>query len=67
MKRTEITALHEMSVEELRSKLAELESELGKSKVENVVGKLKNTASLTLLRKEIARIKTIVREKELGL
>lgn len=67
MKRTDNKTLHEMSVEELRSKLAELESELGKSKVENAVGKLKNTASLTILRKEIARIKTIVREKELGI
>ena len=67
MKRTDITALHEMSVAELNSKLTAIEAELGKSKVENAVGKLKNPASLTLLRKEIARIKTIVREKELGL
>lgn len=67
MKRTDIAALHDMSVEELRSKLTEIEAELGKSKVEHAVGKLKNPASLTVLRKEIARIKTIVREKELGL
>ena len=67
MKRTDISALHELSVAELRSKLTVIEAELGKSKVENAVGKLKNPASLTLQRKEIARIKTIVREKELGL
>lgn len=64
MKRNDIQALHDMTVSELQAKLAELESELGKSKIENAVGKLQNPASLKMTRKAIARIKTILREKE---
>jgi large subunit ribosomal protein L29 len=64
MKQNDIQALHEKSVSELNTQLFELESELGKSKVEHSVGKLKSPSSLKMLRKSIARIKTILREKE---
>jgi large subunit ribosomal protein L29 len=64
MKQNDIQALHEKSVSELNTQLFELESELGKSKVEHSVGKLQSPSSLKMLRKSIARIKTILREKE---
>jgi large subunit ribosomal protein L29 len=67
MKQNDIQALHEKSVAELNAQLTELESELGKSKVEHSVGKLQSPSSLRMLRKSIARIKSILREKELSI
>jgi large subunit ribosomal protein L29 len=67
MKKQDKQALHEKSVTELEAQLIELESELGKSKIEHSVGKLKSPASLKMLRKSISRIKSILSQKELSL
>jgi len=55
--------LRDMSVEELREKEIELRQELFNLKFQKATGELSNTAALRNTRKDIARIKTIIREK----
>ncbi len=58
--------LHELTVEELNTKVKELSEELFNLRFRHATGQLENTASLSNCKKEIARVKTILREKELG-
>ena len=53
----------ELSLEELLAKSQELRSELFNVKIRKATGQLENTAKLRLLRREIARAETILREK----
>lgn len=64
MKRNDIAALHSKSVEELQAQLLKVQTELAESKLALKVGKLTNTAKVRMLRDDVARIKTIVREKQ---
>ena len=58
--------LHEMTVEELNTKLKELSEELFNLRFRHAVGQLENSASLNTCRKDIAKVKTILRQRELG-
>ena len=58
--------LHELTVEELNSKLKELSEELFNLRFRHAIGQLEDSASLRTCKKEIAKVKTILREKELG-
>ena len=58
--------LHEMTVEELNTKLKELYEELFNLRFRHAVGQLENSASLNTCRKDIAKVKTILRQRELG-
>ena len=62
MKKNDIIALHQKSIDELKQELVKLEQELGKAKLEIKAGKRKNTHS-RLMADHIARIKTIIGEK----
>ena len=53
----------ELSLEELVAKSQELRRELFNVKIRKATGQLENTAKLRLLRREIARAETILREK----
>ena len=55
--------IREMSVEELQSKDAELTQEIFNLKFQLHTGRLENSAKIATVRKDIARIKTILREK----
>jgi large subunit ribosomal protein L29 len=57
--------LHDMTVQELNSKLIELKSELFNLRFQLATGQLENPMKVKSVRKEIARTKTILREKEL--
>ncbi|GAB1430060.1 hypothetical protein MASR2M18_08930 [Ignavibacteria bacterium] len=57
--------LRELSDEELQSSLWESNSTLTKLRFQSVLGQLHDTAHLRVIRKDIARIKTLVREREL--
>ena len=59
--------LRSSSPEELSSKLAEAKEELFNLRVQSATGQLDNNRRLQIVRKEIARIYTIMRERELGL
>jgi large subunit ribosomal protein L29 len=59
--------LREQSDEELVAKLREAKAELFNLRVQSATGQLDNNKRLQVIRKEIARIYTIMRERELGL
>jgi large subunit ribosomal protein L29 len=54
--------MRNMGADELRSKDKELVQELFNLKFQLHTGRLENTAKLSSLRKDIARVKTILRE-----
>ncbi|MBQ3596785.1 MAG: 50S ribosomal protein L29 [Clostridia bacterium] len=58
--------LHELTVNELNAKLKELSEELFNLRFRHAIGQLEDTASLRACKKEIAKVKTILRERELG-
>ena len=58
--------LHELTVDELNTKIKELTEELFNLRFRHAIGQLENPASLKTCKKDIAKIKTILREKELG-
>lgn len=55
--------LKELSPEELAAKSQELRREFFGAKVKHSTGQLENTARLSLLRRDIARVETVLREK----
>ncbi|MCD6488128.1 MAG: 50S ribosomal protein L29 [Desulfurococcales archaeon] len=58
--------IRRMSMEERIRKLNELRLELIKLRMQSKVGTLTNTAKIRNIRRDIARILTIIREEELG-
>ena len=59
--------LREQSDEELVARLREAKAELFNLRVQSATGQLDNHSRLPVIRKDIARIYTIMRERELGL
>lgn len=57
--------LNESSVEELNKRLADLKSELFNLRFQLATGQLQNPMMIKACKKDIARIKTILREREL--
>ncbi len=55
--------LKELSSEELLTKAADLKKELFNLRVQQAMGQIENPMRLRILRKEIARTKTVLREK----
>jgi len=64
---TKPAELRELSEEELVTKLREAKAELFNLRVQGATGQLDNNRRLDVVRREIARIYTIMRERELGL
>lgn len=58
--------LKEMSEAELRQKEKEITEELFNLKFQHATGQLENTARLPQVRKDLARVKTLLREKEIA-
>ena len=61
MKANELTA---MSKEQLEEKVKELKSELFGLRFQLATGQLQNTMQLSEIKRDIARCKTILRQKE---
>jgi len=61
--RDQITALRRLTEKELSVKIAESQKALVVIQQEKLLGKIKNTADINHLRKEVARMKTILDEK----
>ncbi|MDJ0865150.1 MAG: 50S ribosomal protein L29 [Myxococcota bacterium] len=55
--------LRELSVDELEAKSQELRTELFGARVRHATGQLEDTARLKLLRRDVARVETVLREK----
>ena len=59
--------LRELSEEDLIARLREAKAELFNLRVQGATGQLDNHRRLQVVRRDIARIYTIMRERELGL
>ena len=55
--------LSQLTAEELRSKSQELRAELWSARMKKETGQLENTAKLAGLRRDVARIETVLRQK----
>lgn len=64
---TTAAELRSVDAEDLASKLSEAKEELFNLRFQNATGQLDNTARLRAVRKDIARIYTVMRERELGI
>ncbi|GIF72870.1 50S ribosomal protein L29 [Asanoa siamensis] len=64
---TKASELRELPEEELISLLRDAKAELFNLRVQSATGQLDNNRRLQVIRREIARIYTIMRERELGL
>lgn len=58
--------IHEMKTDELVSKLAELKQELFNLRFSHATGQLNNPMQLNNCKKDIARILTILKEREIA-
>ena len=56
--------LREMTTAELESKLSELKKDLFFLRMQHATNQLDNPLKINLVKKDIARIKTVIREKE---
>ena len=56
--------LKEMTTAELETKLAELKKDLFFLRMQHATNQLDNPLKINLVKKDIARIKTVIREKE---
>ena len=65
MKSTEIAKIRELNEAELQTRLKDLKTELFNLRFQHAINQLDNPMRLKAVRKEIAIIKTVVREKEL--
>ena len=64
MKAKEIKEIRSMSVEKLNEKLQELKKDLFMLRMQHATNQLENPMQIAAVKKDIARIKTIIREKE---
>ena len=58
--------IRKMSMTEMDEKLAELKDELFKLRFQQAINQLENPMRIKAVKKDIARIKTIIRERELN-
>ena len=58
--------VRELNNEELVAKLADLKKELFNLRLSHATGQLTNPLALANVKKDIARVKTVLREKELA-
>ena len=58
---------HDMTTAELRQKYADLKNELFNLRFQQTTGQLKNPLMIRTVKKDIARVMTTLRERELNL
>ena len=62
-----VKEIREMSVDELRKALDDSKDELFKLKFQLATGQLDNPMRIKEVKRDIARVKTIMRQRELGI
>lgn len=60
-----VQELHNLTDKELQDKLSELKAELFNLRFRNAAGQLENPLTIKNCKKQIARVNTIIREREL--
>ena len=64
MKAKDVKEIRGLSVEKLEEKLADLKKDLFMLRMQHATNQLDNPMQIAAVKKDIARIKTIIREKE---
>ena len=64
MKAKELKEIRGLSVDDLEKKLQELKKDLFMLRMQHATNQLDNPMQIAAVKKDIARIKTIIREKE---
>ena len=64
MKATKPSALRDLKPGEIETKLADAHEELMKLRFQQVTGQLTDTSHLRILRRDIARMQTILRQQQ---
>ncbi|MDP1545674.1 MAG: 50S ribosomal protein L29 [Anaerolineales bacterium] len=64
MKAMKVQEIRKLAAEEIRTKLADVRDELMKLRFQQVTGQLTDSSRLTILRRDIGRMETILRETE---
>jgi len=59
--------LHDMTVEELQKKMNDTKDELFRLRFQLATGQLDNAMRIKEVRRNIARVKTVIREREIGI
>ncbi|MBQ9960282.1 MAG: 50S ribosomal protein L29 [Firmicutes bacterium] len=62
----ELKKMRDMSGAELNTELTKMKKELFNLRFQHATGQLENPVKMRELKKDIARVKTIIREKELA-
>lgn len=62
----ELNKIREMSEMELNAELLKLKKDLMNLRFQHVTGQLENPVKIREMKRDIARVKTIIREKELA-
>ena len=62
----ELKKMREMTEVELNTELGKMKKELFNLRFQHVTGQLENPVKMRELKRDIARVKTILREKELA-
>jgi large subunit ribosomal protein L29 len=58
-----LTAFRELSLDELRSKERELDDQLFRLRIQKSMGQLDTPLKVRVVRRDLARVKTLVKEK----
>jgi len=66
MARQKLAEIRELPLEDVQQRLAETKEELFNLRFQNATGQLDNYKRLRDLKRDIARIKTLLRERELS-
>ena len=64
--KTKTNDLRKLTTEEINKKIDSLKEELFNLRFKKAIGNLENPAHMRELRKEVARLKTILKEKEIA-
>lgn len=64
MGKKKLEAIRNLSVKELSQKISETQKALFESKIKLSTGQLENTATLWILKKQLARFKTFMTQKQ---
>jgi large subunit ribosomal protein L29 len=62
-----IEEIRKFSDEELKTKVFDAKKEYMELRFQHIAGQLTNTSKLKMIRREIARLETIIREREINL
>ncbi len=61
---TKTEELRDLTVDELEARVRDIDDQLFRLRLQKSMGQLESTAKLRTGRRELARVKTIIREKE---